>query len=269
MKKILKYGLLGLLVVALTVALVGCGGNKPAQETAKEQPKDAAKPKLVVGSDAAFAPFEFVENGKPTGFDVDLITALCEEAGYELDFRNMNFDGLIPALQTGQIDAAVSGMSINEERKQVVNFTDPYYKSGLIVAVQAKNNDIKGFDDLKGKKIAVQSGTTGAKMAEKVTTKDKIVYFSNSDQVLLDLKNGSVDAVINDYPVLKYFMDKVAKNDVKLVGEKLTSEDYGIAVPKNKTEVLEKLNAALKKIKENGKYAEIYKKWFNEEPPKE
>lgn len=266
MKKVLKFGLLAILVLALAVAAVGCGGTEPAKEPAKDPAADSAKTKLVVGSDTTFAPFEFADatTGKFIGFDVELINALCETAGYELDFQSMSFDGLIPALQTSQIDAAISAMTITDKRKEVVNFSDAYYKSGLIVAVQTKNEAIKGFDELKGKKIAVQSGTTGAMEAEKVP-EAKITYFTNTDQALLELKNGAVDAVINDYPVSAYFIQQ-GNPDIKLVGDILSAEEYGIAVPKSKPEVLEKLNAALKTIKENGKYAEIYKKWFGEEP---
>ncbi len=266
MKKVLKFGLLAMLVLALAVAAVGCGSG-PAKETAKEPAKEqTAAKKLVVGSDTTFASFEFTDakSGKYVGFDVELIEAITKEAGYELDFRSMAFDGLIPALQTSQIDAAISSMTITDERKKVVNFTDSYYKSGLIIAVQAKNNDIKSFDDLKGKKIAVQSGTTGALQAEKVPG-GKLTYFTNTDQALMELKNGAVDAVINDFPVSAYFV-KQGNSDVKLVGDILSAEEYGIAVPKDKAEVLENLNTALKKLKENGKYAEIYKKWFGEEP---
>lgn len=269
MKKAFKFVLLAMMVLSLAVAAVGCGGKEAAKEPAQEPAKGeaAAKTKLVVGADATFAPFEFTDpaTGKYTGFDVELIEAICEEAGYELDFRSMGFDGLIAALQTNQIDAVISGMTITEERQKVVDFSEPYYKSGLVVAVQAKNNDIKSFEDLKGKKIAVQSGTTGALHAEKATDKDKITYFTSSDQAMLELKNGAVDAVVMDYPVTAYFIQQ-GNDDVKMVGEILSAEEYGIAVPKGKTETLEKINAALKTLKENGKYAEIYKKWFGEEP---
>ncbi|CCO08778.1 basic amino acid ABC transporter substrate-binding protein [Desulforamulus hydrothermalis] len=266
MKKMIKFALLAVLALTLAVSAVGCGGSQ-SQEQPKEPAKAEAKPKLVVGADATFAPFEFTDpkTGKYVGFDIELMQAIAEEAGYEMDLQVMAFDGLIAALQAKQIDAAISAMTITPERAKVVDFSEPYYKSGLIVAVQAKNNDIKSFEDLKGKKIAVQSGTTGAMHAEKITDKDKITYFTNSDQALLELKNGGVDAVVNDYPVSAYFIQQ-GNNDVKLVGEILSAEEYGIAIPKGKTETLEKINAALKKLKENGKYAEIYQKWFGEQP---
>lgn len=266
MKKFLKYGLLALLVLAMTAALAGCGGSKPAPSQTQGQSQNTAQKKLIVGSDTTFAPFEFSENGKYVGFDVDLINALAKEAGYTVDFRSMSFDGLIPALQTGQIDAAISAMSIKPDRAKVVNFTDPYYASGLSIVVQAKNDTVKSFNDLKGKKIAVQSGTTGADMAKTITS--NVTYFTNTDQALMDLKNGAVDAVINDDPVNRYFIEKQGNKDVKIVGQKLTSENYGIAVPKSKPQVLKDLNAALQKIKANGTYASIYKKWLGVEPPK-
>ncbi|GAB6181969.1 basic amino acid ABC transporter substrate-binding protein [Desulfotomaculum defluvii] len=262
MKKSIKYAWLIVLMLALVVSVVGCGGND--QTPAKDA---AEKPKLVVAADATFAPFEFTETstGKYIGFDVELMEAICNEVGYEMEFRSMGFDGLIAALQANQIDAVISAMTITDERKKAVDFSDPYYKSGLIVAVQASNNEITSFEDLKGKKLAVQSGTTGALQAEKITDKDKITYFTSSDQALLELKNGAVDAVVNDYPVSAYFIQQ-GNDEIKLVGEILSSEEYGIAVPKGETETLEKINAGLKAIKENGKYTEIYKKWFGEEP---
>lgn len=266
MKKSIKLIAALFTVLALLVA-AGCGG-------AKEEPKkDAgtpapAKQKIVVGSDTTFAPFEFQDKstGNYEGFDMDLIRAIGEAQNLEVEIKSMGFDGLIAALQAGQIDAAISSMTIRDDRAKVVDFSEPYYKSGLSVAVQAKNDAIKGFDDLKGKGIAVQSGTTGALKAKEVPGA-KIRYFTNSDQIFMELKNGGVDAVINDYPVTAYFI-KQGNEDVKIVGDILSSEFYGIATPKTKTDVRDKINAGLKTLKENGKYNEIYKKWFGTEPPK-
>jgi polar amino acid transport system substrate-binding protein len=123
------------------------------------------------------------------------------------------------------------------------------------------------MDDLKGKTIAVQSGTTGESEAKKVAGAT-VRSFTNSDQTFMELKNGGATAVINDYPVTAYFI-KQGNPDVKIVGERLSSEDYGIAVPKGKTELLNKINNGLKELKKNGKYNELYMKWFGEEPPKE
>lgn len=263
----LKWLVLAVAVVLFTALTAGCGGQ--TQKESSQPQQQAQKQKIIVGSDTTFAPLEFQDQntGKYVGFDVDLIYEIAKVENLEVDFKSMPFDGLIAGLVANQIDVAISSMSIDEDRKKSVDFSDPYYKSGLSISVQAKNDKIKGLEDLKGKTIAVQSGTTGEKEARKVPGA-KIVSFTNSDQTFMELKNGGADAVINDYPVTLYFI-KQGNQDVKIVGERLTSEDYGIAVPKGKTELLNKINHGLKELKKNGKYKEFYVKWFGEEPPKE
>ncbi|GAB6182014.1 basic amino acid ABC transporter substrate-binding protein [Desulfotomaculum defluvii] len=262
MKKVLKYAMTGLALLALALVVVGCAGKEEAKSPAQE----GGNKKLVAAADATFAPFEFADaSGKYVGFDLDLIDAIAKEMGYQLEFQSMAFDGIIPALQSSQVDCAVTAMTITPERQKVVNFSEPYYKAGQIVVVQASNNEVNSIVDLKGKTIAVQSGTTGAMEAEKATDKGKVTYFTGADQALQELKNGAADAVIIDYPVAAYFIQQGNK-EVKMVGDIMSSEEYGIAVPKDKEQILDDINTGLKKIKENGKYAEIYKKWFGEEP---
>ena len=158
-KKLLVLCMAAIMAVAALVA--GCGGDQKAASDNKV---------LKVGTNADFAPFEFQdENGKEyQGFDMDLIRAIGEEMGYKVEISNIQFDGLIPAIQAGNIDVAITGMTINEERKQNVLFSDPYYKSGLSIIVAKDNNDIKTFQDLKGKKVAVQIGTTSAAEVNKI-----------------------------------------------------------------------------------------------------
>jgi ABC-type amino acid transport substrate-binding protein len=149
----------------MCVAAAGCGGSTSSND------KKAAdsKKELIVGTNPSFAPFEFTDkkDGKVQGFDIDLINALAKKAGYEkVTIKSIAFDGLIPSLESGNIDVSITGMSITDARKQKVNFTDPYYESGLMALVKKDNDAIKNLDDLKGKTIAVQIGTTGAKYAE-------------------------------------------------------------------------------------------------------
>lgn len=269
--KSLKWIALGLAVILTAVLAAGCGGTKkeePKKEGAQTQ-QQASKQKIIVGSDTTFAPLEFADpaTGKYIGFDVDLIYEIAKVENLDVEFKSLPFDGLIAGLKANQLDVAISSMSITDERKKEINFSDPYYKSGLSVSVQAKNDKIKGLSDLNGKNIAAQSGTTGEEEAKKVPGA-KVRSFTNSDQTFMELKNGGVDAVINDYPVTLYFI-KQGNPDVKIVGERLTSEDYGIAVTKSKPEILTKINSGLKTLKQNGKYKEFYVKWFGEEPPKE
>ena len=268
MKKSLKTILVFIAIMAIAFTLAGCGGGEQAKETAGDGEKQAAEPqKLIFGSDTSYPPFEsFDADGKLVGFDVDLIEAINEVAGLDIEIQTFDFKGLIPALESASIDGAISAMTITEERAQKVNFSLPYYESGLCVAVHADNETIKSFDDLEGKKIGVQTGTTGALEAEKIPNA-QIVSFDTIVEAFMDLMNGAVDAVINDYPVTAYYVATESGGKMKIVGDLRTSEYYGIAVPKQKPEVLEQINAALETLRENGKFAEIFEKWFGEAPP--
>ena len=152
-------------------------------------------------------------------------------------------------------------MTINEERKQKVNFSDPYYKSGLSIIVAKDNDSIKKFEDLKGKKVAVQIGTTSAAEVKKIEGVE-VKEFNSSADTFMELRAKGVDAVVNDRPVNDYYIMKSGETNVKALPDLLTSEDYGIAVSKKNEELLNKVNDALRKLHENGKYDEIFTKWF-------
>ncbi|WP_031515565.1 basic amino acid ABC transporter substrate-binding protein [Desulfofalx alkaliphila] len=270
MKKLLRLGLVLVTVMALMMAAVGCGGgDKPADEKAGD---DAGKQALKVAFEPTFAPFELTnEAGEYVGFDIDLIKAIAEVQGLEVELQSLGFDGLIPALQVGQVDVVISGMTITEKRAEQVNFSIPYYESGLVIAVRSDNDSIEKPEDLAGKTIAAQIGTTGAMAAEEFAEEygATVRTFNTTDLVFMELTNGGVDAVINDLPVTQEYLDKRADGRLKIVGDVLEGEDYfGIAVAKDNTELLETINEGLLKLKENGTYAEIYKKWFyGYEPP--
>ncbi len=224
---------------------------------------------LKVGTEPAFPPFEMQAPGGKglTGFDIDLFQAIGEEAGLEIQFQSMPFDGLIPALQSQTIDAAISGMTITAERAQTVDFARPYFQSGLAIAVRTEDKgEINGFDDLENKRIAVAIGTTGAQEAQKISGVE-IFTFDNSALALQELSNGKVDAVVNDAPVTLYAIKVGNLNNVEVVGELLTEEYYGIALPKNSPN-LEKVNNALDELLKTGRYRQIYQKWFAGEPAK-
>ena len=225
MKKML-LGAVGLLAAA-SFAVAGCGGSGDSGSASKT---------LRVGTNADFAPFEFQgENGKEyEGFDMDLARAVAEEMGMTAEIQNINFDGLIPALVSKNIDIAISGMTINDERKKNVLFS-----------------------------VAVQIGTTSAKEVKK-NPDIQVKELNSSADTFLELKAGGVQAVVNDRPVNDYYIAKSGEKDVRVVNELLTSEDYGIAMAKDNQELQKKVDEALKKLKENGKYDEIYKKWFGQ-----
>ena len=223
---------------------------------------------LQVGTEPAFPPFEMqAEDGQGfIGFDIDLFKAIGEEAGLEIQFQSMPFDGLIPALQSRNIDAAISGMTITAERAQTVDFTRPYFQSGLAIAVRKDSkNEIKNFDDLANKKIAVAIGTTGAQEAQTIPGAE-ISTFDNSALALKELSNGRVDAVVNDAPVTLYAIKIGNLDDIEVVGELLTEEYYGIALPKDSPNLV-KINDALDRLLQSGEYRRIYQQWFAGEPP--
>lgn len=249
-KKWLSVMVLALFTLAL--GLAGCGGDK-----------QQAKKVLKVGTDAGFAPFEFQDEKSKeyVGFDIDLAKALGQKMGYEVQIQSMNFDGLIPALEAGNIDLIASGMTIKEERAKKVLFSKPYYRSGLIVAVKKDNNAIQGLKDLEGKKIAVQIGTTGADAARKVNNAT-VREFNNAPEAFIELKAGGVDAVINDMPVTAYYLKQGGDKDAKMVGDVLQAEEYGLAMSKKNTELQGKVDKALDELKASGEYDKIYEKWF-------
>lgn len=254
MRKSLWLCMLGLFSVLLLAG--GCGGEK--KEAAKEAPKA-----LNVGCTADFAPFEFQDvSGKEySGFDMDLIWAVGKEMGREVKIQNISFDGLVPALDAGNVDVVISGMTITEERKQKVAFSKPYYQSGLTVVVKKDNNAIQGFKDLEGKSVAVQIGTTGANEARKI--KDaKVKEFNSSADTFIELRAGGVDAVVNDRPVNDYYLVQSGDQGAKVLKEVLTAEDYGIAVHKKNEALVKEIDAALDKVRASGEYDKIYEKWF-------
>lgn len=235
--------------------LVSCAVNSSAGKT------------LRVATEPAFPPFEFKgQGGELEGFSIDLMNALATAANLKVDFQSLPFDGIIPALQAKTVDAAISSITITEERAKSVSFSRPYFKAGLAIAIRTDNQDITGFDSLKNKKIAVQLGTTGAAKAKSVPGV-QIRSFDSAPLALQELLNGNVDAVINDAPVTLYAINTGNLQGIKVVQQLLTEEFYGIATTKNSPN-LALINQGLDRVLKNGTYAQIYQKWFKVEPPK-
>lgn len=257
MKKIMS---LAAACVFSVMALAGCGGS---QDAANSSGSGSGAKVLRVGSAIDFAPFEFQDETQKDyqGFDMDLIRAIGKEMGAEVEIQNLGFDGLIPALQSKNIDVAISGMTINDERKANVLFSDPYYQSGLTMVVRDNEENIKKFADLKGHKVAVQIGTTSANEVKKIEGVE-VKELNTPADCFMELKAGGADAVVNDRPVNDYFIKQNSATGVKTLEEKLTAEDYGIAIAKDNAELQQKINDALKKLHENGEYDKIFSKWF-------
>ena len=253
------------LSLGAAVILAACGGGDTASTTPSDSGDATSSGPWVVGTEPAFPPFESQsDTGELIGFDIDLMKAIGEKAGVDIEFESLPFDGLIPALQAGTIEAAISGMTITEERAETVDFSRPYFRAGLAIAVAEDDTETTSLESLEGKTIAVQLGTTGAETANSI--KDASVStFDSAPLALQELSNGNADAVINDAPVT---LDAIATGNipgVKVVGELLTEEFYGIAMPKDSAN-LEALNTALAEMIEDGTYDTIYEKWFGASP---
>ncbi len=262
-KKTFKLGLFTMLLTIIAL-LSGCGSSSEGDADSGEYD---IKDSYTVVSDNSFVPFEFVEDGELTGFDIELIHAIAEEVGFEIEdgkIEQTNFDGIIAGLQTGQFEIAVAGMSITEDRKKVIDFTDPYYESGIAIGVLNDNEDINGLEDLDGKTVATRLGTTsGAYLREHVPGAD-INEYEQMDQVYLAVENGSADAVMYDLPNIEYYISTTGEGNMKIVGDLYQAEDYGIGVTQGNEDLVAAMNDALATLKENGTYDEIYNKWFGD-----
>ncbi|MDS1142569.1 glutamine ABC transporter substrate-binding protein GlnH [Pusillimonas sp. SM2304] len=239
-------------LAGLAIALAIPAGNAAAQD--KE---------LLVATDTAFVPFEFKQDGKYTGFDIELWEAIAKQAGFKYSLRPMDFNGIIPGLQTRNIDVALAGITIRDDRKQVIDFSDPYYESGLAILVNNDNNNIKTAQDLDGKLVAVKIGTATVDYLKANVPGAKLKLFPNIDNAFLELATARVDAVVHDTPNLQYFAKTGGQGRVKVVGSLKSGDFYGIAFPKG-SELVPAVNKALKALQDNGQYDAIYTKWFGQ-----
>jgi polar amino acid transport system substrate-binding protein len=278
--------LAALVVVALMIALVAIAGcSTPAATTTTGETTTPAttvtiktvKPGVIqFGSDTAFPPFETMNGTTAEGFDVDLVAAIAKEMGMTSEIVSQKFDTLIPQLKAGgKFDAIVSGMTITDERKKEVDFSDPYIDSNQSVAVlKGKGYTVIKTGDtaaivkaLNGKIIGVQSGTTGEGWAkENLKGAKKVISYGDTLAAFSALQAGKVDAVVNDLPVSAAVVKDPARN-AEIIAEIPTGEQYGIAVSKTTPELTAAINAALAKVKASGDYAKIYQKWFGTPPP--
>ncbi|WP_297299155.1 basic amino acid ABC transporter substrate-binding protein [uncultured Brachyspira sp.] len=237
------------IVIALSIVLAVFVGCQKKEE----------KNKIYVGTNAEFEPFEYRDGDKIIGFDIDLINEISKIMGFQFEIVDMQFDGLLPALESKKIDIIIAGMTATEERKQFVNFSDPYYNSKQSIVVQANNTDITSFDNFTGKKVGVVLGYTGDILVSELPNVE-VQKFNTTSETVLALKAQKVDAVVLDYEPAKNY---VAQNtELKLVETDAATEEYSIAMRKDDTEFLAKVNEALKTIKENGTYDALISKYF-------
>ncbi len=218
--------------------------------------------KLLVGTDATYPPFESkdTETGKIVGFDIDLMDAICDKLKVECEYIVVPFDGIISGLNNRKYDAVISAFTITPEREKMIDFSQPYYQASQSIAVRLDQQKINSLEDLKGKRIGVQLGTTGELLAKKIEGAE-IISFDNIGAAFIDLENGKLDAIVNDKPTSQRII--ALKGNAKIVGPDLSSENYGIAVRKGEERLLEAINNALTSLQLSGKLEDLNKKWFS------
>lgn len=223
---------------------------------------------LKAVTDPSFVPFEMMDpaTGEMIGFDMDILAEVAQRAGFEYDLNTMDFSGIIPALQTRNVDIALAGITITEARAKIVNFSDPYYDSGLRILVRANNDKVKTVEDLKGLKVGTKIGSTSYNfLTEKLGDKSSVTPYPGSSDMYMALMSGAIDAVFYDAPNVGYFASTKGKGRTKTTGPLYEGQQYGIALV-NGSPWVEKVNVALAEMKADGTYKTIYEKWFGEMP---
>ncbi len=274
-----------------TTVLAGCGSSNTAStdaaaeettedvetEAAKEEAEDAEAAEeatdaaevttvepgvLTMGTNATFPPYEYKDGDDVVGIDPDIAQALADKLGLKLEVVDMEFDSLIASVQSGKVDIVLAGMTVNEERKKNVDFTDAY-ANGVQVIIVAEGSDISTFDDLAGKLIGVQQGTTGHVYCSDDWGEGNVVAFQSGAAAVQALQQGKVDCVVIDQEPAKAFVE--ANDGLKILDTQYANEDYAAAVSKKNPKLTEALNKALQELKDDGTVQEILDKYIKAE----
>jgi ABC-type amino acid transport substrate-binding protein len=256
-------GLLATLaVLGIAIFAAGCGSSDDETTTGGGGGGEA----LTVGSDIPYPPFEQGKAGNYTGFDIELIEAISEKIGRTAQVQDTSFETIFRDVAQGKFDAVISAATITPEREKAVAFSDPYYLSEQAILVK-EGSDIEGLEDLEGKTVGAQQGTTGLELGKEKANAGELRPYPEGPDAVNALKAGTVEAVIIDAPVAQNAVEK--SGGVEIAEKVPTEETYGIAVAKDNTELLEEINTGLKELVDDGTYTTIYEKWFKLEPPKE
>ncbi|WP_066569366.1 basic amino acid ABC transporter substrate-binding protein [Snodgrassella sp. CFCC 13594] len=256
---------MGLVAATLVAA---CQPHDPAAKAGSDTAAsgNGAAKTYNVAMNANFPPFESTStNGEIVGFDVDLMNAIAKQAGIKITYKNQPWDGIFQTLTSGDNDILISGITITPERKETMAFSDPYFEVKQVILVP-KGQDVKSINDLnKLTKVGVTTGTTGDTAAQKIlgTTSPKIARFESLPLVIKDLQDGGVQAMVSDSAVVANFIKQNGDKGFSMVEvPDFPKEEYGIAVRKNDTDLLNKINDGLKKVRDSGEYDQIYSKYF-------
>ncbi|MGO1840751.1 MAG: transporter substrate-binding domain-containing protein [Canibacter sp.] len=252
-------------VAALSFGLIACSGGGDSGGDSGDD-GGGIKDSYKVATDSSFVPFEFEKDGDHVGFDIDIINEIADRVGFDVDLQVTNFDGIIPGLQTGSFDIAIAGITITDERAEQVDFSSPYYKSGMRIGVPVDTDDINSIEDLAGKDVAVRLGSAPLDYLTENVPEAKTQPFEQLDQAYLSVEGGNSDAIFYDAPNVEYYISTQGADKLKVTGELYEAQNYGIAFSQGNDELVKEANKALAEMLEDGTYAEIATEWFGEEP---
>jgi polar amino acid transport system substrate-binding protein len=252
------------LLAIASLVVAGCGSSDD-DTTASGGSGGGGGEALTVGSDIPYPPFEQGKAPNYEGFDIELMEAIGEKIGRKPEFKDTSFETIFRDVAQGKFDAVISAATITEEREKAVDFSNPYYLSEQAVLVK-EGSDIESLEDLEGKTVAAQQGTTGLELAKEESGASEVRPYPEGPDAVNALKSGTVEAVVIDAPVAQNAVEK--SGGVEIAEKVPTEETYGIAVAQGDTELLAEINKGLKEVLDDGTYKTIYKKWFKLEPPK-
>ncbi|EIM08508.1 Cystine-binding periplasmic protein precursor [Planococcus antarcticus DSM 14505] len=269
-----KTAISAIILLFIFGLLAACGSEDTAETTAAGEAEGKSggvlermeeSKELNVAFEGTYPPFNFIdENDEFQGFDVDISNEIAERLGVEANFIATKWDGLIGGLKADKFDIIIGQMTVTEERKKSVDFTDPYVISGSVLVTREETDDITKLEDIKGKNVGVGGGTTFEEVANSVDGAEVKLYKAVGDYIQ-DLTNKRLDVIINDQLLISYNI-KEQNLPIKISSDILNKDEIGMAVNKGNEDFIEQVNAALSEMKEDGTYAEIYKKWFGTEP---
>lgn len=272
-----------ILVLSLSMTLMGCSSTSSSSESQEKDQKTEKttettskleeikeKGKIVIAT-GNYYPFEFIDpdTQKLVGYDIDLGEKIGKELGVDVDWKEMQFQALVPSLQNDQADLVIAAMYITDERKKVVEFADPYLGTGMVLVKRKEDTSINSVEDLNGKVVGVKAGATSEKLAQDLKAKGtniEIKSYKETVDYLKDLELGRVDAAFNDYlNQLGYFQSQPNDSKLEIVGEPLDHSDLGIAANKGNQDLLEVVNKVLADMEASGEKEELFKKWLPEQ----
>lgn len=267
LKKRTRLFLLAVLALGLSFILFGCGSDSESSGSSgesSEEPSDDSDSEevqtLVVGTDATYAPMEYMDDeGNIVGIDIDVVDAIAEAAGFEVEYKNIGWEPLFPAVENGEVDFAVSSITITDERKQTFDFTDPYYVANQLI-LTPKDSNIETFEELKGKKVSVQINTTGHLAVQELLGKTSadIVAAETMPLAISEMLNGNADAAVGDNSTVNEYIKNNPNAELRTIeDDSFEKEYYGLMVQKGNQEIIDLLNEGIQKIKDSGKLKEI------------